>query len=113
MDLMVAVVTLWADDFEGTVKFYKQVLGMKEVHHESEGIIHFKLGDILFTVMKGKPAKATDSIIPRFPIIAFSVEDIQRSADILQENEMELPLGIKTSLAAKSIMLNDPSGNLI
>jgi catechol 2,3-dioxygenase-like lactoylglutathione lyase family enzyme len=113
MNLNIAVVTLWADNFEKTVKFYNKVLGMDLVHQESNGIIHFKIGDILFTVMKGTPAWATNSIIPRFPIIAFSVEDIQRSFVMLKENEVELPWGIEESPAAKWIMFNDPAGNLI
>jgi catechol 2,3-dioxygenase-like lactoylglutathione lyase family enzyme len=113
MIINMAVVTLWADNFEETVIFYKRVLGMNDVQQESEGIIHFKIDDILFTVMKGKPAKATNSINPRFPIVAFSVEDIQKSFNILKENKVELPWGIEESAAAKWIMFNDPAGNLI
>ena len=113
MKLNIAVVTLWADPFEETVRFYKEVLGMDDAHQDSEGIIHFNVGEILFTVMKGKPAQATNSIIPRFPIITFSVEDVQESATMLKENKVALPWGIEESAAAKWVMFNDPAGNLI
>lgn len=113
MKLNIVVVTLWAENFDETVKFYKKVLGMNDIHQESKGIIHFKIDDILFTIMKGKPASATNSIIPRFPIIAFSVEDIQKSFNVLKENKVELPWGVEESTAAKWIMFNDPAGNLI
>ena len=113
MKLNIAVVTLWADNFEETVKFYKKILGVNDVHHMAEGVIHFKIDDIFFTVMKGKPAKATNSIIPRFPIIAFSVDDIQKSSDMLIENKVALPWGIEENANAKWIMFNDPVGNLI
>ena len=113
MKLNLAVVTVWADNFEETVNFYKKVLGMNDIHQESKGIIHFKIDDVLFTIMKGKPASATNSIIPRFPIIAFSVGDIQKSFAVLKENKVELPWGIEESPAAKWVMFHDPAGNLI
>ena len=113
MKLNLAVVTLWAENYEETVEFYKEVLGTNDIHLEVEGVIHFKIDDILFTVMKGKPGIATNSIIPRFPIIAFSVEDVQQTSNMLKEIKVELPWGIEENATAKWIMLNDPAGNLI
>jgi len=113
MKLNIAVITLWAENYEETVEFYKEVLGTNDIHQEAEGVIHFKIDDILFTVMKGKPGKATNSFIPRFPIVAFSVEDIQQLHNRLKEIKVELPWGIEENSSAKWIMLNDPAGNLI
>jgi catechol 2,3-dioxygenase-like lactoylglutathione lyase family enzyme len=113
MDLNIAVITLWANNFEETLEFYKEVLGINNIHLEMNGVVHFKINEVLFTVMQGKPGKAENSFIPRFPIVAFSVEDIEETSRMLMENETDLPWGIEENATAKWIMLFDPAGNLI
>ncbi|HMK48083.1 MAG TPA: VOC family protein [Methanocella sp.] len=112
MRLTVAVVTLWAEDFEKTVQFYKDVLGFS-IYDESDNVVHFDINGIYFTIIRGTPCKVTNSIIPRFPVIAFSVENLENVVQVLIDNSIDLPWGIEKSHAAKWVMFNDPAGNLI
>ena len=113
MGLKVAVVTLWAEDVEKTAQFYRGIFGIPGDRPGSGGVVHLDVGGIYFTIMKGTPGKATNSIIPRFPIVAFSVENLEKFVQALKDNNVSLPWGVERSPAARWVMFDDPAGNLI
>ena len=108
----VAVVTLWAEDFAKTAHFYRDVLGLS-IYDESDNVVHFDVNGIYFTIMRGTPGKITNSIVPRFPVIAFSVENLENVVQVLVDNNVDLPWGIEKNQAAKWVMIHDPAGNLV
>ena len=107
------VVTLWAEDVKATAHFYLDVLGLELLPgHHGRGPV-FKLGDVHLLILAGKPQPPLNPEPERFPVIAFSVEDIDRAAVKLKQASVELPWGVEQSPDSRWIMFHDPAGNLI
>jgi catechol 2,3-dioxygenase-like lactoylglutathione lyase family enzyme len=108
-----AVVTLWAEDVPATAHFYRDVLGLRLLPHHHGGRPHFDLGGTFLTLLPGKPQPALDSQPPRFPVLAFAVDDLDGMAARLQAHGVALPWGIEQDADSRWAMFHDPAGNLV
>jgi catechol-2,3-dioxygenase len=109
----IAVISLWAEDVVKTAHFYKDVIGLSLLPHHHGTHPHFKLGDTILVILKGKPHQATDTTIKKFPVIAFSIEDLDLAVSHLKAHNIELPWEIEEDETNRWVMFHDPAGNLI
>ncbi len=107
-----AVVSLWAEDVVATAHFYRDVIGLKLLLHDKHRP-HFDLGDTYLVILKGRSLPPLDPVPPRFPIVAFAVDDLDAAIDRLRTHHVELPWGIEEDADSRWVMLHDPTGNLI
>jgi catechol 2,3-dioxygenase-like lactoylglutathione lyase family enzyme len=109
----IAVISLWAEDVTATAHFYKDLLGLDLLPHHHGGHPHFKIGDSFLAILKGKPHLATETTIERFPLVAFTVKDLDKAVGHLEANNVEMPWGMEHDETARWVMFYDPAGNLI
>jgi len=112
MKLKLAVVTLWAKDVQRMSDFYRNVLGLPLVT-VNRGRPHFDFGGGFLTILPGQPYKVQDSKQSRFPVIAFSVDDLHEMIHQLKSHDVEMPWGIEEDNDSRWVMFYDPGGNLI
>ena len=110
----IAVISVWAEDVAETAHFYRDVLGLEllPLHHHA-GRPHFKVGEAILTVLKGRPQPAENPEPPRFPIYAFRVSDLDQAVARLEAHGVDLPWGVEGEGESRWVMLHDPAGNLI
>jgi len=108
-----AVVSLRAEDIFTTVHFYRDVIGLRLMHHHGHQPA-FDLGnDCHLVIIQGKPAMYDENLGSRFPVIAFAVQNLDQAIGRLQTNNVEMPWGIETNDQARWVEFFDPAGNLI
>jgi catechol 2,3-dioxygenase-like lactoylglutathione lyase family enzyme len=112
MKLKLAVVTLWAEDVQRMSDFYQNVLGLPLVTVD-RGRPHFDFGGGFLTILPGQPRKVQDPKQSRFPVIAFSVDDLHEMIHQLKSHDVEMPWGIEEDSDSRWVMFYDPGGNLI
>ena len=112
MKLKLAVVTLWADDVNRTVDFYRDTLGLPLLIVD-RGRAHFDLGGAYLVILAGQPHKLDDSTRSRFPVLAFAVDGLDQIIDQLKSQGVEMPWGVEDDHDSRWIMFNDPGGNLL
>ena len=110
-----AVVSLWADDPGAATHFYRDILGLRLMIHDTHhsGRPHFDVGGTYLTILKGRPVSAQDAEPPHFPLVAFEVENLDLFVERLQAHHVELPWGVEEGTESCWIKLRDPAGNLI
>ena len=114
MQPKLAVVTLHAENVAETAAFYHDLIGLELMPHPNPKRAHLKMGiDLYLVILKGKPSRATNTTIERFPVIAFKVDDLDKAVAELQKKGVEIPLGIEEDSVSRWVMLHDPGGNLI
>ena len=107
------VVSLPAEDVPTTVHFYRDIIGLRLLPQHGQQPA-FDLGNGLhLVIVQGKSAPSTDSGTPRFPQLAFAVDDLDVAVAQLQARQISLPWGIETKADNRWIMFHDPAGNLI
>lgn len=109
----IKVISLWAEDVPKAAHFYKDVLGLELLLHHHGEQPHFKIGETLLTILKGKPQPAKNPDPFRFPLFAFRVWDLNEAIERLKAHGVELPWGIEGQGDARWVMFYDPAGNLI
>jgi catechol 2,3-dioxygenase-like lactoylglutathione lyase family enzyme len=107
-----AIITLWVEDFIQAIKFYRDVLGL-ELLTQSGDMPHFKIGDGILVLAKGKFTQPEDAFPPEFPQLALAVDDLDRTAAHLQNMHIKLETNIQERRDSCWIKLRDPDGNLI
>lgn len=112
MKTRLAVVSLWAEDVPATAYFYQAVLGLNIFPHHSGDHIHFDLDGCVLAIVPGRPAIPPDPE-PRFPVIAFSVPELDAVIKTLRLHGVDLPWGVETNDASRWVMFRDPAGNLV
>jgi catechol 2,3-dioxygenase-like lactoylglutathione lyase family enzyme len=112
MPIRLAVASLWADNVPETAHFYRDVIGLQLLSHHGH-YPHFDLGGCYLVILKGKPVPPQDPTPERFPIFAFSVDDLDEAMDRLRAHQVELPWGIERDSTSRWAMFHDPAGNLI
>jgi catechol 2,3-dioxygenase-like lactoylglutathione lyase family enzyme len=112
MNISVAVVSLWAEDAPATAHFYRDVIGLPLSPHHAGERIHFDLNGCILAIVAGGPALPPDPE-PRFPVIAFSIPDLDVAVGRLRRHNVDLPWGVESNPAGRWVMLRDPAGNLI
>jgi catechol 2,3-dioxygenase-like lactoylglutathione lyase family enzyme len=112
MSPRIAVVSLRAEDVPASAHFYRDVLGLKLLPHHPGDRVHFDLDGCVLTIIPGRPALPPDPE-PRFPVIAFSVEDLEEAVETLRLYGVELPWGVESNALGRWVMIHDPAGNLV
>ena len=112
MSTKFAVVSVWAEDIAAKVNFYRDVLGLELLtHHGSQP--HFQVNGIILTILKGTPISAQNADPARFPLFAFTVDDLEEMVTRLQQHHVALPWGIESDADGRWVMFYDRAGNLI
>ncbi len=112
MSTRLAVISLWAEDVPKTAHFYRDVIGLYLLPQHGDRP-HFDLGGSYLTILSGKPAVVQDATPARFPVVAFQVDNLDKSVEKLTANHIDLPWGIEQDQASRWVMFYDPAGNLI
>jgi catechol 2,3-dioxygenase-like lactoylglutathione lyase family enzyme len=107
-----ATITLWVEDFNKSVTFYRDILGLELLTQPGE-MPHFKVGDGILVLAKGKFNQPSDAFPPDFPQLALAVDDLDRTAVRLQNLHIELEANVQERRDSCWIKLCDPDGNLI
>ena len=112
MEPRFAVISLWAEDVPAAAHFYRNVIGLQQLHHSGDRP-HFIVDGIYLTILKGHPAPARDATPARFPLVAFAVDDLEASLERLRLHQVPMPWGIEQDADSRWVMFHDPAGNLI
>ena len=112
MKLKLAVVTLWGEDVDQMLNFYRDVLGLPLVLMD-RGRPHFDFGGGYLAILKGQPHKVQDTKKSRFPVIAFAVDDLHEDMHRLDVHGVAMPWGLEEDSDSRWVMFYDPGGNLI
>ena len=111
----VAVISLWAEDVPAAVHFYRDVVGLQLLpshsHHGEQP--HFDLDGTYVTILQGRPVPAQDAEPPRFPLLAFAVDDLESAVERLHAHGVKLPWGIEDGMESRWALFRDPAGNLV
>lgn len=107
-----AVVTLWVKDFEKSIHFYRDILGLEMTSHPGD-IPHFKVGHGYVVLVKGQFCPPEDAFPPDFPQLALETDNLGKTVAQLQNSGVELQGNIEERRDSHWIKLCDPSGNLI
>jgi catechol 2,3-dioxygenase-like lactoylglutathione lyase family enzyme len=107
-----ATVTLWVEDFNNAIKFYRDTLGL-ELLTQPGDMPHFKVGDGILVLAKGKFTQPSDAFPPEFPQLALAVDDLDKMASRLNNLHITLEANIEERRDSCWIKLRDPDGNLI
>ena len=112
MDAQLAAIGLWAEDVVAAARFYHQVLGLTpSLHHGAQP--HFDLGGFHLAILQGRPRPAEHPLPPRFPILAFSVRNLDDAVAHLEANAVDMPWRVVRDANSRWVMFHDPAGNLI
>ncbi|HZY45505.1 MAG TPA: VOC family protein [Anaerolineae bacterium] len=106
------VITLWAEDVTTCAHFYRDVIGLPLIDVRTDPP-HFDLDGAYLVIRKTRSAPLPDREIDRFPIVAFSIDDLDSAIDRLQQHHIDLPREIEADNGGRWIMFYDPGGNLI
>ena len=111
----IAIVSLWAEDVEASVHFYQDVIGLRLLPHHSQHSErpHFDLNGTYLTILKGRPVPPQDAEPSHFPLVAFTVDDLESAIERLQAHHVELLGGVNEGKDSRWVMFHDPAGNLI
>jgi catechol 2,3-dioxygenase-like lactoylglutathione lyase family enzyme len=112
MDIRIAVVSLWAEDVPAAAHFYRDVIGLPLLPHFESDRPHFDLGGTILTIICGRPALPPGSEL-RFPVVAFSIPDLDAGMEKLRTHAVNLPWGVESNASSRWVLFRDPQGNLI
>jgi catechol 2,3-dioxygenase-like lactoylglutathione lyase family enzyme len=112
MTIRIAVVSLWAEDVPAAAHFYRDVVGLSLLPHHDGDRPHFDVADCILTIVHRRPALPPDPE-PRFPVVAFSIPELEPAIEKLHLHEVDLPWGVETNAAGRWVMFRDPAENLV
>jgi catechol-2,3-dioxygenase len=107
-----AFIALWAEDVPACAHFYRDVLDLALLPHHG-GRPHFDVDGVYLTILKGAPTPAQNAEPKRFPLIAFSVDDLDEMVIRLEKHNVKMPWGVESDAVSRWVMFHDPAGNLI
>jgi len=111
MDAKLAVIALWARDVPAAARFYRDVLGLRLLPHHAQERPHFDLDGVFLVILPGEPPFPPPE--PRFPLVTFSVPDLDPAVQELRRQGVDLPWGVEGNAAERWVMFRDPAGNLL
>ncbi len=106
-----AIVSIMAENVPQTVHFYRDVLGLNLLPHHGHRLA-FDVGGNILVVVEGVPGKEADEST-RFPVLTFTVEDIELALKHLEDNGVESLRGIESRQDTRWVLFYDPAGNLV
>jgi catechol-2,3-dioxygenase len=104
------VVSIDTADAATSTHFYRDVIGLQLLPEHGERPT-LDLGGGCYLVLVETQAQKRER--PRFPVLAFAVDDLEAAQAHLQAHGVELPWPSERSHQAEWIMFPDPDGNLI
>lgn len=107
-----ASVTLWVNDFEKAIQFYRDILGLELLTAPGE-IPQFEIGDGLLVLVKGKYNSPSDAFPPDFPQFSLEVDDLDQVVAQLRSKNHPISGNIEERRDAFLLTLYDPDENLI
>ena len=107
-----AAVALWVEDFTSVLHFYQDILGLDLISHHGD-VPQLKVGDGILVLVKGKLPPAIDAFPADFPLVAFEVNNLNKIAETLMVENVELKSSIEERRDSRWIKVCDPAGNLI
>jgi len=115
--LPLAAVSIASKDLEASKRFYKDVIGLKQIEavDEKSKSVHFDLGNIRLTLFQMTPAKGEKS--PTSPpgqlvyVVENSLETVQ--ADLAKRGVKFKSKKISEDSSGKTVSFGDPDGNVI
>jgi predicted enzyme related to lactoylglutathione lyase len=112
MDVKLAVVSLFAEDVESVAHFYREAIGLKLAAVHPGHRPCFDLQGVYLIICTGlaKPAEPKQA---DFPLVAFSVDDLDQAIQRLENHQVRLPWGIEMDFNSRWVKCVDPAGNLI
>ena len=113
MGVKLAVISLSAEDVEATAHFYRDVIGLKLAAVHLGHKPHFDLEGVFLVICQGKPQPAETNKLEPFPLVAFSVEDLSKAVQRLEQHRVNLPWGIEMDQSSRWVKFYDPAGNLV
>jgi catechol 2,3-dioxygenase-like lactoylglutathione lyase family enzyme len=112
MDVRLAVIGLWAEDVPAAARFYREVVGLRLLPGP-QALPHFDLGGPRLVIRQGRPLPPENPQPPRFPRLAFAVDDWQGALARLRAHGVGLPWGVEENASARWAAFHDPADNLI
>ena len=104
-----ATVTLWVKNFDQSIHFYQDILGLELTSNPGE-IPQFKVGSGFLVLVKGFTPRAFP---PDFPQVGFETDNIDKIAARLQQAGVEIQGNIEERRDSRWLKVCDPDGNLI
>jgi catechol 2,3-dioxygenase-like lactoylglutathione lyase family enzyme len=108
----ISVVSLWAEDVNATIHFYRDVIGLELLPHHGNPSA-FDLEGQYLVIVKGKPSPAQDADPPHFPLLALAVDDLDQAVKQLSAHHVELAGEMQEVHGLRWVKFYDPAGNLI
>lgn len=106
-----AIVSIMAENLHQTVHFYRDVLGLNLLPDHGHRFA-FDVGENILVVVKGVPGNPADEST-RFPVLTFTVQDIELALEHLEEHGVETLNGIESGGDTRWVLFHDPAGNLV
>lgn len=107
-----ATVTLWVKDFQQSIRFYRDDLGLELTSNPGE-IPQFKVGSGFLVLVKGDFCPPQDAFPPDFPQVGFQCDNVDLLAARLQQAGVEIRGRIEERRDSRWLKVCDPDGNLI
>ena len=107
-----ATVTLWVKDFDKSIRFYRDTLGLEMTSNPGE-IPQFKVGLGFLVLAKGDFCPPDDAFPPEFPQVGLQTDSLDKIAALLQKAGVELKGNIEERRDSRWLKVCDPDGNLI
>ena len=107
-----ATVTLWVEDFKNALHFYRDVLGLELISQPGD-MPHFKVGEGLLVLAKGRLQPPANAFPPDFPLLSLEVVDLDTCVTRLHSFKFALECNIEERRDSRWIKLHNPDGNLI
>ncbi len=95
-----------------TAHFYRDMVGLNMMSHHSGERPHFDLAGCILTIVRGRPALPPDPE-PLFPVVAFSIPELDNAVQTLRLHGVDLPWGVETNADSRWVIFRDQEGNLV
>ena len=105
-------VSLWVDNFETAISFYRDVLGLTMITRPGE-VPQFQVGNSFLVLLKGNFCPPADAFPPDFPQVTFEVENLEQAVKALHDCGVAPDSFIEERRDSRWFKLHDPAGNLI
>ena len=110
--MKIAVISLWVEDVEEAVHFYRDTLQLHLISAHGD-LPHFQLENGMLVLLKGKPQPALNAFPESFPLFALEVTDLDAQIENMKQHGVKFPWGIEERKDSRWAMFYDPAGNLI
>jgi catechol-2,3-dioxygenase len=107
------VVSLWSEEVTPMIHFYRDIVGLSLLPHHGHRPA-FDLGNGSHLVIVEEPTPLTRQLQKSsFPVIAFTVADLDEAVEHLRSYKIDMPWGIEDGIEERWVKFFDPAGNLI